>query len=79
MYLSAVVRGVILYYISQIAHIQWGKNIFDPLLILYVCPLTKKWSVCNFNGRFILKVTDRIIFFCSWGWRTIEINKYIHT
>ncbi len=36
MYLSAVVRGVILY--SQIAHIQWGKNIFDPLLILYVCP-----------------------------------------
>ncbi len=37
---SAVVRGVILY--SQIAHIQWGKNIFDPLLILYVCPLTKK-------------------------------------
>ncbi len=35
---SAVVRGVILYSISQIAHIQWGKNIFDPLLILYVCP-----------------------------------------
>ncbi len=33
---SAVVRGVILY--SQIAHIQWGENIFDPLLILYVCP-----------------------------------------
>ncbi len=28
--------------ISQIAHIQWGENIFDPLLILYVCPLTKK-------------------------------------
>ncbi len=35
---SAVVRGVILYSISQIAHIQWGENIFDPLLILYVCP-----------------------------------------
>ncbi len=32
------VRGVILYSISQIAHIQWGENIFDPLLILYVCP-----------------------------------------
>ncbi len=24
-----------------------GKKIFDPLLILYVCPLTKKWSVYN--------------------------------
>ncbi len=22
--------------------IQWGKKIFDPLLILYVSPLTKK-------------------------------------
>ncbi len=22
--------------------IQWGKIFFDPLLILYVCPLTKK-------------------------------------
>ncbi len=30
-----------------------GKKWFDPLLILYVCPLTKKWSVYNFNGRFI--------------------------
>ncbi len=67
MYLSAVVRGVILYSISQIAHIQWGKNIFDPLLILYVCPLTKKLSVCNFNGRFILKETDRITFFLFMG------------
>ncbi len=26
------------------------------LLILYVCPLTKKWSVYNFNGRFIWTV-----------------------
>ncbi len=33
--------------------IQWEKNVFDPLLILYVCPLTKKWSVYNCNGRFI--------------------------
>ncbi len=24
-----------------------GEKIFDPLLILYVCPLTKKWSVYN--------------------------------
>ncbi len=36
------------------------NNLFDPLLILYVCPLTKKWSVYNFNGRFILTVRDRI-------------------
>ncbi len=28
---------------------QYAKLI-DPLLILYVCPLTKKWSVYNFNG-----------------------------
>ncbi len=31
-----------------------------PLLILYVCPLTKKWSVYHFNGRFIWTVRDRI-------------------
>ncbi len=36
------------------------KKIFDPLLILYVCPLTKKWSVYNFNGRFIWTGRDRI-------------------
>ncbi len=37
-----------------------GKTLFDPLLILYVYPLTKKLSVYNFNGRFIWKVRDRI-------------------
>ncbi len=37
-----------------------GKKWFDPLLILYVCPLIKKLSIYNFNGRFILKVWDRI-------------------
>ncbi len=37
-----------------------GKKKFDPLLILYFCPLTKKWSVYNFNGRFIWTVRDRI-------------------
>ncbi len=26
---------------------QWEKKCFDPLLILYVCPLTR-WSVYNF-------------------------------
>ncbi len=40
-------------------HTQWKKIIFDPLLILYVCPLTKKLSVYNFNGRFIWTVRDR--------------------
>ncbi len=37
-----------------------GGGWFDPLLILYVCPLTKKWSVNHFNGRFIWTVRDRI-------------------
>ncbi len=36
------------------------KTLFDPLLILYVCPLTKKWSIYNFNGRFTWTVRDRI-------------------
>ncbi len=35
-------------------------QLFDPLLILYVCPLTKKWSVYNFNGRYSWTVRDRI-------------------
>ncbi len=39
--------------------VQWEKR-FDPLLILYVCPLTTKWSVYNFNGGFIWTVRDRI-------------------
>ncbi len=33
---------------SKEQHLQWEKNY--PLLILYVYPLTKKWSVYNFNG-----------------------------
>ncbi len=37
-----------------------GENVFDPLLILNICPLTKKLSVYNFNGMFILTVRDRI-------------------
>ncbi len=46
--------------------IQWeftpytvGTKWFDPLLILYICTLTKKWSVYNFNGRFIWTVRDQ--------------------
>ncbi len=31
----------IIYDVGSI-YVQWGKKIFDPLLILYVCPLTKK-------------------------------------
>ncbi len=30
-----------------------GVGVFDPLLILYVCPLTQKLSIYNFNDRFI--------------------------
>ncbi len=41
-------------------YIRWGKTLFGPLLILYVCPLTKKWSDYNFNGRFTWTVRDRI-------------------
>ncbi len=40
-------------------HTVWDF-FFYPLLILYICPLTKKWSVYNFNGRFIWTVRDRI-------------------
>ncbi len=40
----------------------WGElgvgGVFDPLLILYVCWLTKKCSVYNFNGRFIWTVSE---------------------
>ncbi len=42
--------------------VKWstvGKKNIWSLLILYVCPLTKKWSVYNFNGRFIWTVRDR--------------------
>ncbi len=37
-----------------------GIQIFDPLLILYVCLLTNKWSVYSFNGRFIWTVREKI-------------------
>ncbi len=43
----------------QFTYTMGGKS-FDPLLLLYVCPLTKKWSVYNFNGRFIWTERDRI-------------------
>ncbi len=36
-----------------------GKQIFDRLLILHICPLAKKWAFYNVNGRFILTVRDR--------------------
>jgi len=46
-------------------YIQWRKYIFDLLLILYVCPFTKKKKkkkkrVYHFYGRFILTDRDRI-------------------
>ncbi len=37
-----------------------GGKIILSLLILYTCPLAKKLSVYNFNGRFIWTVRDRI-------------------
>ncbi len=43
-------------YIYIHTYMQWGETFFDPLLILYVCPVTKKLSVYNFNGRFIWTV-----------------------
>ena len=53
-------RNVCVMCVWVCVYVQWGKKVFDPLLILYVCPLTKKWSVYNFNGRFIWTVRDRI-------------------
>ncbi len=39
----------------------YGGGVFDPLLILYIWPLTKTLSVYNYcNGRFIWTVRDRI-------------------
>ncbi len=46
--------------ISKKCDIFRGEKRFDPLLILYVFPLTKKWSVYKFNRRFIWTVRDRI-------------------
>ncbi len=37
----------------QVFYVMYINIKYDSLLILYVCPLTKKWSVYNFNGRFI--------------------------
>ncbi len=47
------------YPVMMLVYAYSGKKIFDPLLILFVCPLTKKWSVISFNGRFIWTVRDR--------------------
>ncbi len=44
-------------------------------VILYVCPLTKKRSVYNFNGRFIWTVRDRITTKKS---RKTHFKKVIH-
>ncbi len=44
----------------QVFYVMYINIKYDSLLILYVCPLTKKWSVYNFNGRFIWTERDRI-------------------
>ncbi len=43
-------------------HIQAGHLFLDPLLILYVFPLINKWSVYNFNGRFIFQKIQKNVF-----------------
>ncbi len=46
---------VISYYWTKVwSNYSGGKTLFDPLLILYVCPLTNKWSVYDFNARFYM-------------------------
>src|SRR4029434_1937988 len=42
-------------------HIQWGKEVFDPLPISQVWPLAKKCVIYNCNGRSILTVRDKNI------------------
>src|SRR4029434_8507870 len=41
-------------------HIQWGKQVFEPLPILQVWPLAKKCVIYNCNRRCILTVRNRI-------------------
>src|SRR4029434_4508852 len=41
-------------------HIQWGKEVFEPLPISQVWPLAKKCVIYNCNGRCILTVRNRI-------------------
>ncbi len=56
------------------------KCSFHSLLILYVCPLTNTWSVCNFNGRFIWTQRDRItIKKMGRGWVFQHDNDPKHT
>ncbi len=58
-------------------YVQWGGG-GGGYLILYVCPLTKKLSVYNFNGVFIWTVRDRIqIFFLSTIFKkSVQINLF---
>ncbi len=46
--------------LNSLTHFTVGKQLFHPLLILCVCPLTKKWSVYHFNHRIIWTMRDRI-------------------
>ncbi len=54
-----------------------GKKKCDPLLILSVCPLTKKWSVNNFNGRFIWTLKDKKIQKKAFQKSYTFTNKYL--
>ncbi len=55
---------------------KYEKYTYLSLLILYVCPLTKKRSVYHFNGRFIWAVRD-IITTTKIRKRWFEWNKYL--
>ncbi len=54
-FFRAYTLGVTDHVMMLCSDLQWGKKI-----IWVFCPLTKKWSVYNFNGRFIWTVRDRI-------------------
>ncbi len=54
------------YHIYIYIYIHSGGKIFDPLLILYICPLTKKLSIYIFNGRFIPCWQSQRSDSCSW-------------
>lgn len=41
-------------------YMQWWKEVFDPLLMLNVYPVTMKWSVYILNGKCIITLIGRI-------------------
>ena len=54
---SGIYAYIQYWYLQLTIHIH---NFFDPLLILWVCPLPKNGTVYNFNHRYMLTLRDRI-------------------